>query len=872
MEDWKRILESLDVAVVVQQTDLRITYANAKAGSLLGISVEEFTGRTADDARWDVITPDGQAVSDLGHPGVRAMRRGEAVQGVVLGVRRGDSSERTWILASAIPEFDGDGKVTNAIVTFTDVNVAQRAIREQEATYATVFESMSEGLVIHEPDGSIRAANPAAEQVLGLTLEQMCGRAATDPRWRLMQEDGSAVDPSVIPSEIAAKTGRSVSPRILGVHRPEGEVVWLSVRADPLREPGDPRLRGVVAMFTDVTRQRETQLALEASRAQVQRVLDAVPGIVYQYLHPLAGEDRLTIVGGRISELLGLPADLVRATPDGLFSFIEADERAALMGRIAATVAEARDFDDEVNYRHPSGELRRMRIHGVPERTEAGLLYTGVILDVTAAHRLADVMRRTQRREAMGDLAAGIAHNFNNMLAVILPNLEMAREEAPATTRELLDDASRAAVSAAELVKRMLSLGRGDGHDDGATCDLAAVVRESIQFCRQTFDRTIRIEEELPAGELWVCGGSSALQQVVLNLCLNARDAVAEVARPRVRISLSPTREGDAVLVIEDNGRGMSAETLRRAGEPFFTTKAVGRGTGLGLATAFHTLKESGGSWQVDSKPGAGATFTLRIPAAERGRGERPSATPVPSQGIGTVMVVDDEPLVRDVMRRQLERAGYRTLIATSGPDALALIERVDISDLSVILLDLSMPEMSGAEALPLLVARAPGVPVVVLSGHVPDVRGLEQSAAILQKPIRNRELLEALETVRATRASPIGPGGNGPWSGRHQASGAAGAGWSGPRFVAETVAWMKFSEGTGVPESRRSSASWPTCVIASASGPCSSCSSVSAHESVGSPRSCASPSSCWWNRATSSASVGTGGGAKSPPRKKVRA
>ena len=752
MSEWKALLERLDVAIVVQEPDLRITYSNAKAAQLVGISRDEMVDRTADDARWDVVDAEGRPVEGEGHPGVKALRTGQPVRGVLLGVRRGDSAERVWIIASAVPDLGPDGRVLRTFVSFTDVNAVQQAIREQEATFRTVFDSMSEGLAVHEPDGRIRMANSAAERVLGLSVAQMTGREATDPRWRLIRPDGEPAGPDDIPSEIAARTGQAVPARLIGVHRPSGEVAWLSVRADPLRDPGHEALRGVVATFTDVTEQRRTELALEESRAHLQRVIDAVPGIVYQYLHPESGPDRMEIVGGRVDELLGISADVARGDLETLFALISETERRQLEQRIGAAVSTGARFEHDVAYRHPDGSLRWMHIHAVPQRTAEGLLYTGVILDVTEAHRLADALRRAQRREAMGELAAGIAHNFNNMLAVILPNLEMARDEASAAARELLDDASRAAMSAAELVSRMLTLGRAEGADAPVTCDLAAVVRESVQFCRSTFDRAIRIEDRCDVGEAWVRGSASAMQQVVLNLCLNARDALAGRAEQALRVELRPDGEGAVVLSVRDSGHGMSDETLRRIGEPFYTTKARGQGTGLGLATAFQTVGEAGGTWRVESRHGEGTMFELRFPLVAAGERRASAHTPASAGGGGLVLVVDDEPLVRDVMRRQLERAGYRTRTAESGPAVLALLDELDAGEVRAVLLDLSMPEMSGAETLRRLVAKVPDLPVLILSGHVPDPAELAGAAGILQKPVRMGELLAAVERVRAGR------------------------------------------------------------------------------------------------------------------------
>jgi PAS domain S-box-containing protein len=748
-DDWDRVLHALDIGVVIQDRDSRILFANPKATSLLGITADEMRQRTTDDVRWDVVSADGAPVADDGHPGVLAARTGQPVRGVILGVRRHDLDERVWISVSAIPEYDEHGNVQWVAITFTDVNVAQRALREQEALYQSVFRSMSEGVVVHNVDGSIRSANASAERTLGLSVEQMSGRAAVDPRWQLVKTDYSPVGPEDIPSEITKQTAEAAPERILGVRRPTGELAWLNVRAVPLRAPGDGQMSGIVATFADVTNERETTLALEASRAQVQRVLDAVPGVVYQYLRPDEGVDHFPFIAGSIQAVLGLDPAAAVADPRLIFSLASEADQAALREHIDVTIRARANFDYDIAITTPAGQSRWLKVHGVPDRSAEGILYTGVIYEVTEEHRLTDALRRTQRREAMGAMAAGIAHNFNNMLAVILPNIELLRAEVSPSSRALLDDAEHAARSAADLVRRMLALGRIDAPDADSAVDLVLLLTESLHLCRQTFDRVIVTNERVEPRHAHVRASASALQQVVINFLLNARDAVATRAQPVIDVTLM--REGDDAvrLTIRDNGHGMDEATLRRVGEPFFTTKDVGKGTGLGLASAFHTIAEAGGSWSVDSAVGVGTTFSVRLPLAPEPVGRDAVASSEPTAALrGRVLVVDDEPMVRRVLGRQLEQLGFETVLTGDGDEALQLLAHDGLRGLKAILLDLSMPGLPGAQLLPLLRGRAPQIPIVVLSGHVPDASLLDQAAAILQKPVSQAELRDALRAV----------------------------------------------------------------------------------------------------------------------------
>lgn len=747
--DFAQLVETLDVAVVVQDPRRRIIYANPKATTLLGLSATEITTRTTNDARLDVIGEDGSPVPEDAHPGPTALRTGRPVSGVVLGVRRDGASERVWLLVHAVPKLAADGTVERVVISLSDVSVSHRSIREHEAMYQSVFRSKSEGLVVHNMDGSIREANAAAERILGLSIEQMRGRLPLDPRWRLVRPDHSPAGRDFIPSEITTRTG-APSQAVVGVHRPTGELAWLDVHADPLRELGEPQMSGVVATFADITVERNATMALEASRSQLQRVLDAVPGVVFTFRYSDNGRVEFTYAAGRIREVTGLDADAVRGTPSLLVSGIAADALAEVRALVARAASDRAPYEHVVKLNTPAGEVRWVRTVGIPAESADGLVYTAFSLDVTREQQMEDALRRSQRREALGDMAAGMAHNFNNMLAVILPNVQLAREQAHGEVVQHLSDAERAAVSAGDLVKRMLALGHADVRP-GMQVDLVPLLRDALHMCRQTFDKSIIITDEITVADAHVRGASSAVQQIIINMLLNARDALHGVSSPTLRVALAGGDQASVVLTIADNGAGMSAETLRRIGEPFFTTKGPGSGTGLGLASAFHTIHDAGGSWCVESLPGHGTTFVITFPRVAAVRTVPSPSTSMPKPILtGAVLIIDDEAMVRSVLARQMSKAGMRSVPVSGAKEALALLRAGTVADLRLILLDLSMPDMSGDAALPLLREAAPHVPVIALSGHVPESFELPGAAAVLQKPAGQRELVAAVAQALA--------------------------------------------------------------------------------------------------------------------------
>lgn len=614
---------------------------------------------------------------------------------------------------------------------------------------AALLDALDVGVMVLDGDGTYVYANRTTREALGLDADEIASRTGRDARWDLVNEYGVHLGPEDRPSVRALRTGKPVR-ELIGVLRGDGvQRVWINASAVP-QSDGEGRVQRVIVTFTRLTADQggagAMRQALDRTIANSQRVVDAVPGIVYQWLHPVDGPDRFVYLGGRILELLGIDPDVARRDPEAFLSRIPAEARDALPAAIADAVGRSAVFEHELPYLHPTFGLRWARVRGVPEDTPEGLLYTGIILDVTEAHLMADRVRRSQRREAMAQMAAGIAHHFNNMLAAILPNLEMARDDATPAQRPLLEDAERAAQGAADLVRRMLALGRQDPAAPAATADLPSVVREVLHICRNTVDRGIAIDERILVPAAPVAASEADLQQVVLNLCLNARDAMARSERKQLAVSVESDGLEHVRLVVRDTGVGMTAEEQRRIGEPFFSTKDPGQGTGLGLATAFQTVADAGGSWQVLSSVGHGTTFTLTFPLARAAGAPAATAVPVPEPSTRRVaLLVDDEEMVRKAMQRMLERAGYSVLTAAGAEEAVRHADGPEAPHISVVLLDLSMPGTSGQALLPRLRQLLPSAPVVVMSGHVADRRELAGAAEILQKPVGSREVLAAI-------------------------------------------------------------------------------------------------------------------------------
>ena len=604
----------------------------------------------------------------------------------------------------------------------------------------------------------------------------------TSDSMTLMDEEGRLLYVNSEPGRGAAKpfVGNDAADYLSPAHRPvlkrairtaleTGELqsieveaangTWWETRLFPLRVPHcAARLVGI---GVDVTERRLAEQALRGTEEKMRLAVEAARMGLWSW-DPV--EDSL-LIDATTSAMLGLPPAPTRTSVRQCLSLLHVDDRARVEGA-AQSLAESGVLEDlEMRVALPGGACRWLLVSGKrrPGRTDGATRLVGGALDVTERKRLEDHLRQAQKMEAVGQLTAGIAHNFNNLLTAIIPGIQMVRWSVPRAESDRLLDAEYAACRAAELVKRLMLFARHRETSTREPVNTGDLLRRMLSICRATFDRSIDVEMEEGQDVPDVTGDPGQLEQVCLNICLNARDALETSPSDRRRIAIAVDRwvSDGAVGVrgqvwarirITDTGPGMTEDVRVRIFEPFFTTKHVGRGSGLGLATAYSIVADHEGRLLCDSRPGTGTTFSLLLPACSQSR--RVSAvSPGPDRGgTETVLVIDDEHIVRSAVRGVLEPCGYTVQEAEDGPSGLDLLER-GRGSIDVVLLDLSMPGVPGDVILQSIVRANPRPRVIVFTGY-PPASALPGSSATLQKPFEVETLLRTLrETCDAARA-----------------------------------------------------------------------------------------------------------------------
>lgn len=518
---------------------------------------------------------------------------------------------------------------------------------------------------------------------------------------------------------------------------------------------------GRVWSFRDVTTRTRAEAALREREACLQAILNNAPFLMWLKDR----EGRFLAVNDVFAKSCGqqFPQAVVGKTdfdvwPADLAEGYRADDREVMDLKVQRQVEE-QVFDQ--------GGVKWFETFKTPILDEQGHVVgtTGFARDITEQKGLQRQLLQAQKMEAIGTLAGGIAHDFNNLLQVTLGYSDLLLSEKSKADPDYaeLQKIHQAALSGAELVKNLLMFSRKSDPEPVAM-DLNKKIQHVEKLLHRTIPKMIDIRLDLASGLARINADSAQIEQTLMNLAVNAKDAIGEQGSLTIRtdnVTLDEeycrfnieAKPGEYVLLsVSDTGHGMDTETLRHVFEPFYTSKELGRGTGLGLAMVYGIVKQHGGHIECSSEVGEGATFKLYFPALPsigEPAFERPDI--LPASGSETVLLVDDEDLVRELGQRILMRSGYTVLMATNGEEALEIYGR-EKEHITLVILDLIMPAMGGKDCLKKLLEIDPEAKVLVASGYSPDASTeecLDRGAkGFVAKPFRVKELLQQVRTA----------------------------------------------------------------------------------------------------------------------------
>lgn len=752
-------LEAAPEGIVVMDREGRIEFVNARMEEIFGYGRAELIGQSM-----DILLPErlrGQQI--FCHiASVDGPRTGPAAMGTDLVGRRKDGSDVPIEAGlSSVPLKDGVAQ----IAFINDITVrkqAEAALRESEQRFRTLVETTSDMVWEIDENCVYTYVSPQVRTILGYTPEEVIGRTPfdlLDPEEARRTRDFLQ---EVAKGPEAFSCYESVTPDRSGHH------VVIEVSGAPFFDENGV-LRGYRGIARDITERKMADQALRESEASLGRA---------QQLAQIGNWETDMATGElhwsrEVYRIFQIPAG-EPLTRELFSSRVHPEDRAAVSKAVQVATETGAPYSIEHRIVLPDGTERYVREQAEVMHDERGTVrLVGTVQDITEYKRLEDQLRQAQRMEAVGRLAGGVAHDFNNLLTIIGGYGELLAGQLEPDSPQLkdLDEIIHAGERAAALTRQLLAFSRRQILQL-KVMSLNTVVADLDKMLRRLIGEDVELVAALDGALGTVKADPTQIEQVIMNLAVNARDAMPMGGRllietRNVELDESYCRKHPevqpgryAMLAVTDSGAGMTGEIMSHIFEPFFTTKSREKGTGLGLSTVYGIIKQSGGSIFCYSEPGHGTTFKIYLPRVdEHSAGVRPVAAPPVPRGVETVLVVEDEAGVRTLIRTVLEASGYRVLEADRGGAALEILSQGGApADLMVT--DVVMPGMGGGELAEKARALVPGLRVLFISGYTDEAvvqHGVLQAGIpFLQKPFTHDALVSKIrEVLDAGGAAP---------------------------------------------------------------------------------------------------------------------
>lgn len=685
-----------------------------------------------------------------------------------------------YVEISGRPRFDIDGTYLGYLGISQDVTSrvrrsAELATNEQRYRNASKLANLGHWVWDVATDRA-SYCSPELAEILGISVEDYLEqRHSTDADLDWVHPDDRDWFEALQQRMEASGEGYDA---VVRYRHADGSYRHLHERTEPVFDETGQCV-SLVGVVIDVTEQTHMRRDLDLQSNRLANIVDNLPGGVFR-VRAEEGWPAVYRSRGYYRQFVDADVEAPEWVEQGSKSAMIVDDadRERVKAVVDASIESGDPYEVEYEVTLTSGETKMVWERGRSiDMGDGRVEIEGIVIDATARHKAEQALIKSQRGEALGQLTGGVAHDFNNLLAAIVGMLELMRDDVDnAEVIEMLDACVGAATRASELTKNMLAFARR-AKLAPEVLELNQVVEAANGWVLRTLPSNIEIRTDL-APNIWkIRADASSTESALLNLVINARDAMPDGGQMRIATRNVTLTAGDPLLArdglceghytvmsVADTGSGISPEVLGKVFEPFFTTKGPGGGSGLGLAMVFGFMKQTGGSVLVDSEEGAGTTFSLYFPAAEAAELKQDEAAQngfVTSSGPIKILIAEDEDGVRGVLQKVIERAGHEAVAVASGDAAMAAFQ--EHGDFQMLLTDIVMPGTLTGPALAQGIRQIhPDFPVVFLSGYAPETLtnqgGMTEQDIRLIKPVRRADLLAAVEAALAGGSNPKAP------------------------------------------------------------------------------------------------------------------
>lgn len=747
------ITETSPVGITRVDKNGIIIYANTRAEEILGLTRSEIAGQKYNSPVFRISDFDGNEFPDDELPFHKVKTELKTFTGIRHAINTPDG-RRVLLSINATPLFNEVGEFDGMVATFEDITEhikAEQAIREREQWFRQLADTTATAIVIYQGERFVYV-NKATEIITGYTAEELLSMHFWDivhPEYRnLVRERG-------LSRQLGAEVPLRYEFKIL---RKDGKVLWIDYTAGKIDWFGQPAAIGTAV---DITERKKAEEDLKKSYEQYEQF----------FTYDLTGDYISTVEGKIIAcnpaflKIFGFSSIEEALQIDTSILYESPEDRARLLSRLQR--------EKKIEYY----ELQMRKLDGTPLHIVANVIgifdendklvrMQGYLFDDTKRKSLENMLAQAQKLESLGTLASGIAHDFNNILAIILGHASLLKihTQDPNKILQSVEAITRATERGTALVRQMLTFARKT-EISIQPLDINVLIKEISKMINETFPKIIEINLNLKSNLPPVLADPTQIHQVLLNLCVNARDAMPEGGKLTISTEISDiyklkehfsniNEPSYVTIIVSDTGIGMDEDTKARIFEPFFTTKAHGQGTGLGLSVVHGIVSAHKGFIRVESEPGQGTTFYVYLPSMETHKSDKISASETEEEikgGNETILIIEDEQYLRQMLEELLIAKGYTVITAENGVEGVDVYTK-NYQNIDLIITDMGLPKLDGKEVFYRIHKINPDAKVIIASGYLePSLKSQLYKDGLkdfITKPYSLSEILKKIRTV----------------------------------------------------------------------------------------------------------------------------